>query len=405
MKSLFGLAAVITTLSANAATLPGFRVQMITPTTGFADSLAIDSKNNIYYTTTAGDVIRFADGQSKVVAHVPTHATSNSGLLGLALVDDNRAVVHYTTVGQTYDVISLIDLTSGAESILHRFAADIVVPERGSSPEHHGGNPTVGADGSIFVGIGDYGGGTIAQLPAWNGGKIFRLTMDGTATQFARGLRNPFDLIWDSPNQRVIVADNGPAEGDDISIITFGANLGWPFTFADDPPVPDVIKPVYVFRKTVAPTGMVALNGANPWLRSGILLGAYVTKAIYFIPDIDAKPLPDPIALIDHATANVIDVAQSRSGDIYFATGDAIYQLMMPIRGDCNGDGRLNTADLDAFERELADAPEYTYVAQSGQFAGSWGCDANGDGLINAADRDEIIRLTGARRRAARSGR
>jgi glucose/arabinose dehydrogenase len=405
MKSFLGLASIIVTLSANSATLPGFRVQMLGATTSFTSSLAVDSKNNIYYTTTSGDIVRLVNGVSTVVAHVVTNATSNSGLLGLALAGDNTAVVHYTTFGQTYDVISLVDLTTGSETIIHKFAADIQVPERGSSPEHHGGNPTVGRDGSIFVAIGDYGGGTIAQLPNWNGGKIWRLTMDGTTTQFARGMRNPFDLIWDSANQRVIVADNGPTVGDDINMLTFGANCGWPFTFGNDPPVPDITTPVYVFKNTIAPTGALALNGANPQLRSGILLGAYVTKAIYFIPDIDAKPFPDPIALIDHETAPVIDVAQSRSGDIFFATGDAIYQLIVPIRGDCNGDGRLNSEDLVAFERELADAPEPAYAAQGGSFAGSWGCDANGDGLIDANDRAEMVRLTGARRRAARSGR
>ena len=215
--------------------------------------------------------------------------------------------------------------------------------------------------------------------------------MDGTVTQFARGLRNPFDLIWDSANQRVIVADNGPAIGDDINVITFGANCGWPFTFGNDPPVPDITTPVYVFKNTIAPTGALALNGLNPQLRSGILLGAYVAKAIYFIPDIDAKPLPDPIALIERETAPVIDVAQSRSGDIVFATGNAIYQLVVPLRGDCNGDGRLNGEDVDAFERELADAPEPAYAAQGGSFAGSWGCDANGDGMIDANDRDEMV--------------
>src|SRR5450755_350777 len=151
MKSFLGLASIIVTLSANSATLPGFRVQMLGATTSFTSSLAVDSKNNIYYTTTSGDIVRFVNGVSTVVAHVVTNATSNSGLLGLALIDDNTAVVHYTTFGQTYDVISLVDLTTGIETIIHKFAADIDVPERGSSPEHHGGNPTVGPDGSIFV--------------------------------------------------------------------------------------------------------------------------------------------------------------------------------------------------------------------------------------------------------------
>lgn len=392
-------------MSTHAATLPGFRVQMLGSTVGFASSVVVDSKNNIYYTTTRGDIVRFVDGQSTVIAHVATEAISNSGLLGMALENDTSAIVHYTTPGQTYDIISRINLATGNETIVQQFVCDIQFAERGSSPEHHGGNPTVGSDGSIVVGIGDYGGGLVAALPEWNGGKIFRIDKNRVVTQFARGLRNPFDLIWDAAKQRVIVADNGPGIGDDINIITAGANLGWPFTFANDPPAPGIVQPVYVFTNTVAPTGTLALNGNNSQLRAGILLGAFVTKAIYFIPDIDAKPLPDPIPLIERETGAVIDVAQSPNGDIVFATGNAIYKLLVPLRGDCNGDRHLNSADLDAFDRETADMPESTYEAQRGSFAASWGCDANGDGTIDERDRDELIRLTGARRRAARSGR
>jgi len=101
----------------------------------------------------------------------------------------------------------------------------------------------------------------------------------------------------------------------------------------------------------------------------------------------------------------VIFAALGREGDVYFATGNAIYRLIVPIRGDCNGDGRVNSADVDAVQRELADAPEPTYAAQDGSFRGSSGCDANGDGIIDARDLDELIRLIGFRRRAARSGR
>ncbi|HEY3051909.1 MAG TPA: PQQ-dependent sugar dehydrogenase [Thermoanaerobaculia bacterium] len=388
-----------------AATLPGFRVEKLGSTTGFCSSLAVDSKSTIYYTTTNGGVFRFADGRSAAVAYVVTDANSNSGLLGMALIDDNTAAIHYTTIGQTYDVVSRIDLTTGAETIVHQFVCDIDVPQRGSSPEHHGGNPTIGPDGSIWVGIGDYGWGLIASLDQWNAGKIFRITPDGGVTQFAKGLRNPFDMIWDDARQRIIVADNGPTKGDDINVITLGANLGWPFSFGGEPHAPGVVPPVYVFKDTIAPTGALALSGANLQLRAGILLGAYVTKAIYFVPDIDARPLPDPIALIERETGPVIDVAQTPKGDIVFATGSAIYRLIVPQRGDCNGDGRLNSADLDALERELADAPESKYAAQNGSFAGSWGCDANGDGVIDLNDRAELIRLIGVRRRAVRSGR
>ncbi|HSP15104.1 MAG TPA: PQQ-dependent sugar dehydrogenase [Thermoanaerobaculia bacterium] len=404
MKSALALLLTLTAVAASGATLPGFRVEKLGGTSGFSTSLVIDSRGNIDYTTQDGSLFRFENGTSTRLAGVTTEAISDSGLLGMALVDDNTAVVHYTTIGTTYDILSRIDLTTGAETVIHQFACDIEVPERGSSAEHHGGNPTIGADGSILVGIGDYAAGLIASLPQWNGGKIFRITPSGDVIQFSRGMRNPFDMIWDDKRQRVFVADNGATIGDALFAISEGANCGWPFSFGGRPPVDGVAQPVYDFAQTIAPTGMIALNGLNPQLRAGILLGGFVSKAIHFIPDIDANPFPDPIVLIDHETGPIIDIAQSARGDILFTTGSAIYRLIVPMRGDCNGDGRLSSSDLDAFQRELADAPEATYAAQAGSFAGSWGCDANGDGVIDERDRAEVVRLTGPRRRAVRSG-
>ena len=209
---------VFAAVSASAGTLPGFRVRPLGSTAGFADSIAIDSHNTIYYTTTAGGVFRFSDGMSQLVTHVNTAAIGDSGLLGMALRGDNTAIVHYTTPALTADVVSSIDLTTGAETILHSFVCDKDVPQRPVPSEHHGGNPTVAADGSIFVGIGDYGGWTIAALPDWNGGKIFRLNVDGSVVQFALGFRNPFDMAWDAGNQRLIASDNGELADDEINI-------------------------------------------------------------------------------------------------------------------------------------------------------------------------------------------
>jgi glucose/arabinose dehydrogenase len=405
MKSALAILLTLSPVAARSATLPGFRVEKLGATAGFCTSLAVDSKGAIDYTTQDGTIYRFDHGASIPLASVNTQSISDSGLLGMALIDDRTAVVHYTTVGTTYDVVSKIDLTTGMETVIHEFACDIDVPERGSSPEHHGGNPSVGADGSILIGIGDYAAGLIASLPQWNGGKIFRITPSGDVIQFARGMRNPFDMIWDDRNQRVIVADNGATTGDALFALHPGANCGWPFSFGGQPHVDGIAQPVYDFPQTIAPTGMLALNHNNAQLRSGILIGGFVSKAIYFVPDIDANPFPTPIALIQKETPSIIDIAESSGGDILFATGSAIYRLIVPQRGDCNGDGRLSSADLDAFESELADAPEPAYDAQSGSFAGSWGCDANGDGVIDERDRAEVIRLTGPRRRAARSGR
>src|SRR5256885_15678375 len=119
----------------------------------------------------------------------------------MALRDDRTAIVHYTTPMQIADVVASIDLETGAETVIHAFNADIDMPSRGSSPEHHGGNPTVAADGSIFVGIGDYGGFLVATLPDWNGGKGWGLFPQRSVQQVARGLPQPYAPARDAAKE------------------------------------------------------------------------------------------------------------------------------------------------------------------------------------------------------------
>jgi glucose/arabinose dehydrogenase len=243
----------------------------------------------------------------------------------------------------------------------------------------------VASDGSIFVGIGDYGGGTIASLPDWNGGKIFRIFPDGIVQQFARGFRNPFDVSWDAAQQRLIVPDNGGAVDDEINIVHQGDFCGWPFTMGNGPPIPGAVPPVYVFPMIVAPTGITVLSGRNSILRNGYLLGAFVTKALYYIPDIDR---PNPVAILEREVGFIIDVVEGPTGDIYFTSGNAIYKLIPPLRGDCNADGRVDAADYSALQQAIAGGPLRTFESRQ-----SWGCDVNGDGLIDERDLAELVSL------------
>ena len=399
---LCSLLFLLGSFTARAAVLPGFSVKLLGPTSGFASSVAVDSKGTIYYTTTKGDLFRIAGGQSTLVAHVNTVAVGDSGLLGMALRDDHTAAVHYTTPLITADVISLIDLDTGSETILHSFTGDPDVPERGVPAEHHGGNPTVAGDGSVFVGIGDFNDGFLAPDLHWNAGKIWRVHPNGNAELFARGFRNPFDMWWDAAHQRLIATDNGVSNDDEINIVTAGGDYGWPATMGNGKPVDGAVPPVYTFPTVIAPTGLVALSGRNPILRTGFLLGAFVTSAIYYIPDIEVRPLPAPIALTAGDTKFVIDIAEGPGGEIDFVTGSGVYELTVPARGDCNGDGFINLADYDLLRALVAGGPRLMTSASSGAVQGTWGCDVNGDGIIDAEDVAMLVARLHLRTRAVR---
>lgn len=413
LRFLLGFFLLVT--SAHAATLPGFRVETLVRAQGFVSSVVSDSYGTIYFTTTSGWIYRVDGEQATPIATLPTHAGGNGGLLGMGLLDDDTAVVHYTSWNDVGimakvldDVVSRVDLSSGAETVLHTFVCDVDHRASGASAEHHGGNLTVAPDGSIFVGIGEYGVHAIAQQPVWNGGKIWRIAPDGAATQWALGMRNPYDLAWDPELERIVVADNGEDGGDEIHVIAEGDNCGWPLTYGNHPPMDGAVAPAYVFAQTVAPTGLVRLDGANPLLRRGYLVGAFVTRAIYYFPSM-ATPIAEPVAVVDELDDFVIDVTQAPNGDILFATagaaGTAIHRLHVPLRGDCNGDGLTNSHDVLPLMREIDDGlpPRHPMVeAQAGRNVGSWGCDANADGLIDATDLDVLSSLLHGRRRAVR---
>ncbi|HEY0139912.1 MAG TPA: PQQ-dependent sugar dehydrogenase [Thermoanaerobaculia bacterium] len=391
---------LLVALSAEGALLPGFRVEKVAslPAGKYATSIAVDSNGTLYFTTTDGDLYRGAER----VAHLPTFADGNSGLLGMALVDEETAVVHYTNAPITRHVISTVDLTTGQETVLHELVADISMPDRPAPTEHHGGNPTVAPDGSVYFGIGDFGGGVIAMDPKWNAGKIWRIAPDGTLEQFARGLRNPYDMAWDPDTQRLFVTDNGALAGDEVHLITKGDYCGWPFTYGNLAPIEGAVPPDYVWEDTTAPTGVAYLTGANSYLRrGGFLVGGFVSGALYLFPSLQ-KPIAEPLRLVDRGFGNILDVVESVDGTIFFTNGVAIHRLDFPKRGDCNGDGVVNVQDILALNRELADGdPHRAHEAQSGLNAGSWGCDADADGLIGSADLEALSRKVG-RHRAVR---
>lgn len=406
------LFALVVTLPLSAATLPGFRVETLARGEGFASSVAVDSRGTIYFTTTDGWIHRVYGAGSTKIASLPTRRGGNGGLLGMALIDDATAVVHYTTWNDATgddarvldDVISRVDLSTGAETVLHAFVGDIEHRARGVNSEHHGGNPTVAPDGSVFVGIGDYAGNSIAQYPAWNAGKIWRIAPDGTATQWARGLRNPYDLAWDPELERLVLSDNGPKGGDEIHVVAQGDNCGWPNWWT----IPEAIAPVYVFPTTVAPTGFHRLRGVNDMLPRGYLSAAFVTSALYYFPSVTGV-VADPLPLLESFNEYVLDVTEGPDGELIFVTADfagmtSVHRLHVPRRGDCDGDTLVERADLDALRLELADGgAKPMTAAQGGSHVGSWGCDVNGDALISELDLEMLERRLGRIRRAVRT--
>ena len=238
--------------TATAASLPGFRAELLGPTIGFATSLAVASDGTMYYTTKTGDIVRYANGTNTIVAHLSTESAGDAGLLGLALIDDRTAVVHYTTPGQVSEMVSRVNLTNGSESPLHEFIGDITLPgrfglRRASRRRARGCRQRRDLRRHRRFRWRRHRLGT-----GMNAGKIFRIAVDGSVTQLARGFRNPFGMAWDPAGRRLIVGDNGTVADDEINVVDKnGGFYGWPFTAGNALPIDGAIPPVYTFAKSL----------------------------------------------------------------------------------------------------------------------------------------------------------
>jgi hypothetical protein len=363
--------------------LPGIRLEKVANTTGMLTSIAFSPTDQLYYSVLAGTAYR-VDGSVSTPVHIfPSDSEGNAGLLGIVFRDDHTLIAHYSNAMRTAEIIESVDLATGVSTVLAQFPCPL---DRPCSTEHHGGNPALGSDGSIYVGIGDMAIQSYVQDPKSLVGKIFHVSAEGEFETFATGVRNPFDIGYSAKSGKLIVGDNGAVGDDEITQVSRGDNLGWPF-YTGWQQAPGFTTPSYVFSQTTAPTGLAITHPVGPIRAEGLLLTSFVKKALYLFPDANASPLPDPIEMIGGEPGGLIDVTQNSNGEIYIATLAAIYRVILPAPGDANGDGKIDASDADAIARELLDdGPHDTLHVQGGSFAASWGADVNGDGVVDARD-------------------
>jgi aldose sugar dehydrogenase len=381
------LLALLAAEGRGASLLPGFRVEKVADAAGFITSIAFDGAGRVFYSVTDGEIYRLDEEASTLIATVPTASIGNAVLLGIA-IHEEMIVAHYVAPDLTADIISEVDPQDGS---IRELARILCAGGQPCSSEHHGGNPVIAPDGTIFVGIGDFGYPNLAARPDSPAGRIFRIGRDGSVAPFARGFRNPYDFAIAPGGDFLIVGDNGAEAHDEITFVREGEDHGWPATSGTMEVPEGVTPPVYIFDDTVAPTGVSLVRGLLPGGKTGYLVGGFVSRALYFFPDVSA-PVQTPITIFEDLPQlggfnSILDVAQAPDGEILFATAGAIWRLLPPARGDVDGDGMLTGRDLEGLARELVDGDRDSVLEiHGGSFAASWGADVNGDGVVDSTD-------------------
>ena len=181
---------------------------------------------------------------------------NEEGLLGLALDPDFESnglfYVYYTASSPRRSVVSRFSVTDDDPDLADAESETIIIEVAQPYANHNGGQILFGADGFLYIGLGDGGS---AGDPKGNGqnvgtllGSVLRIDVSAGGDEigytvpadnpfigvpgarpeiWAYGLRNPWRFAFDRLSGELWAADVGQNSREEVDLIVPGGNYGW----------------------------------------------------------------------------------------------------------------------------------------------------------------------------------
>jgi glucose/arabinose dehydrogenase len=307
--------------------------------------------------TEQGGALKLVSGGTvSTLVNIPVCSTSEMGLLGIAVdpsfSGSNGFIYLYrsfgpdcTTSANRFNQVVRVTMTNGSVNISSLTV--LLSGIRTDNGNHDGGGLRIGADGKLWVSVGDSGvgdGGNPGQstnpysqdLGSLNG-KILRLELTGAPAAgnpflgtpgargeiWAYGFRNPFRFGMDPLTGRPWIADVGQQTLEELDIGQAGGDYSWPYCEGSLPTgcmQPGDVAPIYEYGRSV---GTTIIGGAFAPAGFGSLGGQYFF-ADYGVSTIwSAVPTPahDDIGTpTDFVTSadGPVDIVFGPDGSLYY---------------------------------------------------------------------------------------
>jgi glucose/arabinose dehydrogenase len=218
------------------------------------------------------------------------NASGERGLLGVAF-DPNFATNKYVYVYYTATTPAIHNRV--ARYVANGDVASTATPvtlldldNLSTATNHNGGSLHFGADGKLYIGVGENANSANAQSMTTVLGKLLRINNDGTIPTdnpfyasttgkyrsiWALGLRNPFSFDVQPGTGKIFINDVGQNTWEEIDRGIAGANYGWPTTEGATTD-PRYVTPIFTYlndASTCAIAGGAFYNPATQQYPSG----------------------------------------------------------------------------------------------------------------------------------------
>lgn len=346
---------------------------------------AADGSNRLFVATQYGTIYwfennpdatqlhPFLDIRDRVMPFKPNEA--EEGFLGFAFhpkFKENGQLIAYYSINPTEERphvirISRFSLKKDGSNQADPASEEVLLEIDEPYWNHKGGTAVFGADGYLYLGIGDGGAWNDPHMNGQNlrslMGKILRIDVDqkgppdrqGKSTpyvipkdnpfvgndNFARGeiyaygIRNPWRIAFDRETGQGWIADVGQDTWEEIDLLAKGGNYGWnlregrhKFGFGGVEAEPRLIEPIWEYHHDVGKSitgGNVYRGKKLPELEGAYLYADFVTGQVWALWYDDEKKEVVANRTIRDKGPNVITFGEDDEGEAYFTSEREIF--------------------------------------------------------------------------------
>jgi len=305
------------------------------------------SGNLLWY---KNDTIQSVKGLPKILAG------GQGGLLDLVLHPNypiNRRICFCYSAGERGSASTEIACGRFDNGALLNLQVIFRAKPKTSTSRHFGSRLLFGPDGNLYATLGDRGHRPNAQDLQNHHGSVIRITdtgqvpadnpflgRDGAKPEiFAYGNRNPQGITLDPNRSKIWMHEHGPRGGDELNILSNGANYGWPLvSFGQEYFFPKPVgesthkagmkQPLYHWAPSIAPSGMTFYSGKQiPEWRNNLFIGSLKFKLLVRL-ELAGEAVTGEEHLMEGAFGRVRDVRESPDGFLYLLTDRKDGQLI-----------------------------------------------------------------------------